>query len=144
VPGRAKLVGADALVHRITAVQQVPKALRGAWATSALEMFRAAIPKRTGDTVASLRAEPNGRRGPDIAGSPVVFFIDHGVREHEIVPKVRKALKWDQAGKPQFAKRVNAPRTRARPMRARIAREAFRKAIKAKGANITDAWNSAA
>ena len=70
------------------------------------------------------------------------YFIDAGTKRHNIVPKKAKGLYFTDGGRTVFTKKVDHPRTAAKPFRARTAREALRR--KPLGDALINEWNKGA
>lgn len=107
-------------------------------------------PVRTGKLRASTRFQIKGtaedqvleiRQGARTAEG--VFyrpFVTAGTRPHDIVPRTKKALKFNVGGRTVFAKRVRHPGTKANPYHKRTVREqmpAMRKILNDEALTVT-------
>lgn len=138
------LQGASALRLRLAAIRKVGQPVAKRWADSATKSARRRVPVKTGALQRSIRAKID-RRGAVVVGRYTGYFVDAGTVAHTEKPKRRKgrrAMKFNRGGRPQFAKRVSHPATRARPFRAAAARDGLRENPMA--ATVVKLWNDAA
>lgn len=124
------------------------------WQREAIAVARPRIPARTGATRRSLRAVPVGAKTKNarggraallqarVEGSYIGYFVDRGVKPHEIAPRRKKALRWEGGQGTIFASRANHPGYRRRPFRARMAREGLRRTPMAEA--LVKRWNEGA
>jgi hypothetical protein len=138
------LVGLPQLKKRIQAIAKTGDDLGRDWANATVDEMRGRIPTRTGATRESVRVGHYDERGAEVVASPVVYFLDSGTREHEVTPKIAKALRWSSGpgGKPVFSRSAKIPRQRPRPLRDVSARAGLEKT--ASSDRIVRLWNEAA
>ena len=130
------LLGADDLRKRIDAILTAPEQIQRQWAAETVLILRARIPVKSGDTQRSVR---EGKTGT-ILGSPVVNFLDSGVRAHDITAR-SGVLKFYKGGQTFFRKKVHKPRQEGRHFKAVSARQGLEKIHPEQ---VIDLWNKAA
>jgi len=136
------LKGSPELRRRLKAIRQTFKPVGKAWAETTRDYARSHVPVRTGRLKASIRVRNASQRKATVVGMFTANFVDAGTREHEIKPKRAKVLRFQSGNRTVFAKKVNHPRTRARPFKVAAAREGLRKNPMA--VELIRQWNDAA
>ena len=135
------LHGASELHRRLEAMVGAVDTVAGRWADSTAEGMRARIPRRTGATADSVRVGQSSPHGASVLGSPVVNMLASGTREHEIVPRNARVLRFKSQGRTVFSRRVLHPPTQGDPTIRAAAREALDDSFKGP---VLGAWNGAA
>jgi hypothetical protein len=136
------LKGSPELRARLKAIRQTFKPYGKSWAEDTRDAAKRRIRKRTGKTAASIRVRNASQRKATVVGSFVANFIDAGTKEHTIVPRKGRSLKFQANGRTIFSKKVHKPRTAAHPFKKAAALEGIQKNPMAKA--LVDQWNSAA
>lgn len=95
----------------------------------------------SGRTERSVRVRNASQRKATVVAHYAAYFIDAGVKRHEIKPRTRKTLRFESGGNIVFTKRVNHPGYRARPFRQRIAEAALQRHSMVK--TLIEEWNKA-
>ncbi len=139
----ARLIGANQYRSRLRAIQLVKRPINLEWAEETVRLSRAAVPVRTGTLQRSIRVASATDRKATVTSHYTAIFIDAGTKEHTDVPRHGQALRWEsKVGGTVFAKRAHIPRMRARPFRARVAKQALKNKPLDKA--VVDAWNKGA
>jgi hypothetical protein len=112
------------------------------WGDEYVNVSRPMVPERTGRLRKSIRVKNNTQRKTTISAHFTASFVDAGTIAHNIEPKRGSYLAWNSGGRTIFARKVNHPGQRAKPFRARAAREALRR--KPLANKIIEQWNRAA
>lgn len=136
------LKGGAELRARLRAIGQSFKPLGKDWADDAVRIMRSSVPVKTGRLQRSIRRRNASAKKATVVAHFSAYFIDAGTKEHAEAPKNAKALRWSDGGNIRFAKKVQHPRTAAKPFRARAANEALQKNSPLK--HVLDSWNNAA
>lgn len=145
--------GLPQLRSRFEAIKPNPNLMRNL-ALSAIREQKLLVPRKTGNLGRSIGlGQVTSRTAETIATANYAVFVELGTRAHDIVPRVKKALRFAVGGNARltgtprtggqvvFAKRVRHPGTKAQPFMVPGAR----KAIDEFGAeDIVRAWNDAA
>jgi len=136
------LKGSKQLNARLKAIKQTFKPAGREWAEETVALMRPAVPVRTGRLRESFRVKNATQRKATVSGHFSAYFIDKGTKAHTITARKSPRLIFKTGGRTIFAKKVNHPRTRARPFRQRAAEEALRRRPMA--AELVKLWNQAA
>lgn len=112
------------------------------WADETAKLARGMVPSKTGRLRGSIRRKNASQRKATVVAHFSAYFIDRGTKAHVIRPKRKGSLKFQSGQNTIFSKRVNHPRTSARPFRERAAREGLRRHPLA--AQLVKQWNEAA
>jgi hypothetical protein len=136
------LQGSRQLKARLNAIRQVFKPIGRDWADEFVRLGRSRVPSKTGRLRRSMRRKNATMRKATVAAHFTAFFIDAGTKPHRIVAKRSPALIFQAGGKTIFTRAVNHRGYRARPFRARTAREALKRTAGAE--EIIALWNKAA
>ena len=125
-----KVSGVPQLNSRMEAIKPNPEFMR-TLALHAVAEQKKLAPVKTGNLRRTIGiASVTATLAETVATANYALFVELGTRAHEIVPKVRKALKFTPKGasKPVFAKRVRHPGTKSQPFMLPGAQNAVRKA----------------
>jgi hypothetical protein len=139
---RSQLKGGDDLRRRIKAIRLAFKPIGAEWATTTAGIMRPAVPNRTGRLRKSFRKRNATQKRAVVGGHYTAYFVDAGPKAHDIVPKGAKRLVFPIGGRTIYSRKVHHRGYRARPFRARSAREGYRRTPKV--AEIINQWNRAA
>ena len=137
-----KVSGTRQLNARLRAIKQTFKPAGQAWAEETVDLMRGAVPVKTVRLRKSFRVKNASQRKATVSGHFSAYFIDKGTVAHPIKARKSSRLIFQAGGRTIFAKKVNHPRTRARPFRQRAAEEAIRRRPLA--ASLVKLWNKAA
>jgi hypothetical protein len=121
----SQLKGADHLRKRINALQKAFKPIGRQWGDRTVRNMKPSIPILTGETRRSIRVKNNTKRYTRVVGSYKTAFIDAGTKAHDEVPKHGLTLAFPVGGSTVFARKVHQRGLRARPFKARAARQAL-------------------
>lgn len=135
------LKGAPELRARLKAIKLSFKPIGKQWADDTAEEARKRVPSRTGRLRKSIRRRNATQRKATVVGHYTANFIDAGTKAHTIRAK-GKRLRFTDGGRTVFAKKVEHPRTAARPFKKASAEAALRKHPMAQ--TLIDEWNRAA
>ena len=135
------LKGGPELRARLKALRLAFKPIGRSWGDEFVVVARPMVPEKTGRLRRSIRVKNNTQRRTTIAAHYTASFIDAGTVAHPIRSK-GGFLRWEDGGRTIFARKVNHPGVRARPFRARAAREALRR--KPMAGELIEQWNRAA
>ena len=136
------ITGGNALRARMKAVGLAFKPVGKAWADKTAQKAKPRVPQRTGRLRASIKRKSATQKRATVVGHFTAYFIDAGVRPHEIKPKQGKRLVFQGARGTVFARKVHHRGYGARPFRARSANEALAETWDKDA--IVDAWNKGA
>jgi hypothetical protein len=136
------LKGSPELRARLKAIRQTFKPVGRAWAETTRDELARRTPRKTGKTAASYRVRNATQRKATVVGSFVANFIDAGTKAHDEVPRHAKALRFTEANRTIFSKKVHHPRVGARPFKRAAAQEGLRRNPMA--AVLIKQWNDAA
>lgn len=136
------LKGAPELRRRLKALRLAFKPIGKEWADETARIARPQVPSKTGRLRASIKRRNATQRKATVVAHYTAYFIDKGTVAHPIRPKKSRMLRWEDGGRTIFARKVNHPRTRAKPFRQRSAEEALRRKPMAQA--LIDEWNRAA
>jgi hypothetical protein len=123
----SNLKGAPQLKARLKAIRETFKPLGREWADEVVIVARPMVPVVTGRLRGSIRRKSATGRKATVVAHYSASFIDAGTKAHTIVPKRSGGLYFTDGGRTVFAKKVNHPRTQARPFRQRAAEEGLRR-----------------
>ncbi len=138
----SQLKGGDDLRKRIRALKLAFKPIGRQWGDNAVREMRPHVPVLTGKSRASIRVGNNTQKRTTVRGAFTLYFIDAGTKQHDIVPKKAKMLRFPIGGRTIYSRKVHQRGLRARPFRERSAREALRKTDGAEA--LIREWNRAA
>lgn len=98
------------------------------WADDTAQIAKGMVPVRTGKTRASIRRRNASRRKATVVGNYPVNFIDAGAKEHDIVPRNAKVLRFEASdGHTVFAKKVHKRAQSGNKFKSRAAEEGMRR-----------------
>jgi hypothetical protein len=120
--------GTAELKARLRAIRVVFKPIGRDWADETVILARAAVPKKTGRLQRSIRRQSATMQRAKVVAHYTQYFVDAGTKAH-FEPRHN------------YFSKVQHPRVRARPFRARVAREALRR--KPMAEQVIRAWNDA-
>jgi len=147
------LKGSRELRARLRAIRQTFKPIGKNWATDTRDYARGHVPVRTGRLKASIRVRNASQRRATVVGHFSAFFVDKGTKAHPEKAKRVSVMRYGLSKQGPtfggfapgqatvFSKKVNHPRTRAKPFRVAAAREGLRKNPMA--VELIKQWNSA-
>jgi hypothetical protein len=135
------LRGSPQLRARLRAIKLTFKPLGKEWADETAAIMRTEVPSKTGRLRASIRRRNATQRKATVVGHYTAYFIDKGTKRHDETPKKATALRFESGGNTIFSRKVDHPRTAARPFRKRAAQEGLRRHPMA--AELIREWNSA-
>jgi len=121
------LEGSTQLKARLKAIRETFKPLGREWADEVVTVARPMVPVVTGRLRNSIRRKSATGRKATVVAHYSASFIDAGTKAHGIKPKRAAGLYFTDAGQTVFAKKVDHPRTQARPFRVRAAQEGLRR-----------------
>jgi len=136
------LKGSPELKARLKAIRGTFKPLGREWADEVVVIAKPMVPVQTGRLRGSIRRRNATQRQATVEAHYSANFVDAGTKRHTIVPKKAKGLYFTDGGQTVFAKRVDHPRTQARPFKARAEHEALRR--KSPLQALLKQWNGAA
>jgi hypothetical protein len=136
------LKGSPQLRARLKAIKTTFKPYGRDWADETVKIAKPMVPHKTGRLRASIRRRNATQRKATVVAHFTAYFIDKGTKRHDITPRKGKALKFNKANRTIFSRKVDHPRTSARPFRERAAREGLRRHPMA--AALIKQWNDAA
>jgi hypothetical protein len=136
------LKGSPQLRARLKAIRQTFKPVGKDWADDMVTISKPMVPTRTGKSRASIRRRNASQKRATVVGSYVLFFLDHGTKEHDEKPRKARVLRFQSGGNTIFARKVHKRATRGSGFRNRAAREALRRNPMA--VELIRQWNSAA
>lgn len=148
------LKGSRELRARMRAIRQTFKPIGKNWAEDTRDYARAHVPVRTGRLKASIRVRNASQRRATVVGHFSASFVDKGTKAHAEKAKRRAVMRYGVSKQGPsfgaftpgeftvFSKKVNHPRTKARPFKVAAAREGLRKNPMA--VELIKQWNSAA
>ena len=136
------LKGSPELKARLKAIRGTFKPLGREWADEVVVLAKPMVPFQTGRLRGSIRRKSATQRAATVEAHYSANFVDAGTKRHTIGPKKAKGLYFTDGGQTVFAKRVDHPRTQARPFKARAAHEALRR--KSPLQALLKQWNGAA
>jgi hypothetical protein len=138
----ATLKGSKELRRRMKAIKQVFKPVGRRWADDTADRARRYVPKATGKTAGSIRRKNASMKRATVQARYQARILMAGSKPHAIRPKKMQAVKFNVAGQPRFAKRVQHPGHRANDFAERAAEEALAKNPMAE--ELIRQWNAAA
>jgi hypothetical protein len=136
------LKGSRELRARLRAIKLTFKPAGRDWADETAKVAKTMVPSKTGRLRGSIRRRNATQRKATVVAHYTAFFIDKGTKRHSENPKKAKALKFARGGNTIFSRKVDHPRTAARPFRERAAREGLRR--KPIAGQMVKQWNDAA
>lgn len=139
------LQGKRELLRRFDALRRMGQPIAQRWADTTARSARRRVPVKTGALQRSIRVRTTSAKGAIVVGRYTGYFVDAGTVAHSEKPKRRKglrAMKFTYGSRPQFARKVNHPATRARPFRVAAAQDGLRENPMA--AVVVKLWNDAA
>ena len=137
-----KLTGARELRARFKALRLVFKPIGRQWADGTVRRAKGRVRVRSGKTKNSIRRQNATQRKAAVSAGYGARFLDKGTVPHELRPKKVRAMKFNVAGRPMFAKRVHHPGAKAQPFLRVSAREELASSDKVD--TVIRAWNSVA
>ncbi len=108
------MTGLVQLQARLTALRATSLGVSQAWAAAAATQARTAAPSATGRTRASVHATEVNAKGAKIEATGGGKFVQTGVRAHDIEAH-GGSLRFKEAGRTIFAKKVHKNRQAPRP-----------------------------
>jgi hypothetical protein len=136
------LKGSRELRARLRAIKLTFKPAGKEWADETARIAKTMVPSKTGRLRGSIRRRNATQRKATVVAHYTAYFIDKGTKAHSEKPKKAKALRFERGGNTIFSRKVDHPRTAARPFRERAAREGLRRRPLA--GQIVKQWNDAA
>jgi hypothetical protein len=137
------LKGSRELRARLRAIKLTFKPAGKDWADETARVAKTMVPSKTGRLRGSIRRRNATQRKATVVAHYTAYFIDKGTKRHAIPKKAGgKVLRFERGGNTIFSRKVDHPRTAARPFRERAAREGLRRRPLA-GQMIRE-WNDAA
>lgn len=137
------LKGSPQLRARLRAIKLTFKPAGRDWADETARVAKTMVPSKTGLLRASIRRRNATQRKATVVAHFTAYFIDKGTKAHSEKPRKKQALRFGgRGGDTIFSRRVDHPRTNARPFRERAAREGLRRAPLA--GSLVKQWNDAA
>ena len=137
-----KLTGARELRARFKALRQVFKPIGRQWADGTVRRAKGRVRVRSGKTKNSIRRQNATQRKAAVSAGYGARFLDKGTVPHELRARKVRAMKFNVAGRPMFAKRVHHPGAKAQPFLRVSAREELASSDKVD--TIIRTWNSVA
>lgn len=114
------LQGAPQLRSRLSAIQKMPKSYGKGWAERCVKEAQRRVPVRTGTLQRSIRVGTVSGTSARVVANYTAFFIDHGTKAHDEVPKksrratkkraartAKRALVFEVGGRTVFARKVH-------------------------------------
>lgn len=138
----SRLKGAPQLRARLKSLKVAFKPIGRKWGQEDVRLNRAHVPVRTGRLRRSFRVRHNSQKRATVYGHFTAYFIDKGTKPHIIRPKRASRLVFQSGGQTIFARKAAHRGIRARPFRARAAREALQRTDVPQA--LVDAWNGPA
>jgi hypothetical protein len=127
---------------RLKAIRTVFKPVGKSWAEKTRDLARTRVTVRTGKTKATIRVKNASLRKAAVEAKGGARFLEAGTKAHIIRPKRFHALKWNQNGRPMFARKVSHPAIRAKPFLRRSGRDVLAKEDLLQ--ELLKLWNAAA
>jgi hypothetical protein len=122
------LQGAPQLRARLKAIRLTFKGYGRTWADTTASEMRSRVPVRTGRLKASIRRKSATQRRAVVAGHYTANFVDAGSKAHDIVPKSKPRLIFQNSqGRTIFARKVHKDRIAARRFKRPAALAALRR-----------------
>jgi len=138
----ATLKGGRELRRRMKAIKTVFKPVGRRWADDTVKLAKRYVPKDTGKTERSIRRKNASMKRATVQAAYQARILMAGSKAHDIRPKKMRAVKFNVAGQPRFAKRVKHPGHGKSDFAKRAASEALRKNPMAE--ELIRQWNQAA
>ena len=138
----ATLKGERELRARLAAIKEVSKPILRKWGKSDVTLMRAQVPVKTGRLRRSFRVTSTSRTKVRVGGHFTAYFVDAGPKPHDITARSHPSLVFKEHGRTIFARKVHSRGYRARPFRARAARQAL--ADNPQATELINLWNRAA
>jgi len=135
------LKGSPQLRARLKAIRQTFKPVGRDWADDMVTIAKPMIQTKTGASRASLRRRNATQRKATVVGSYILYFLDHGTKAHDEVPRKARVLRFQSGGNTIFARKVHKRARSGSGFRQRAALEALRRNPMA--AQLIKQWNSA-
>ena len=136
------LRGSRELRRRLKAIRTVFKPVGKTWADQTVRLAQSRVTVKSGKTKASIRVKNASMRKAAVEAKGGARFLEAGTKAHVIKPKRFRALKWNTAGQPMFAKKVNHKGSKAKPFLRRSGRDVLEKSDMLK--ELLNLWNQAA
>lgn len=136
------LKGGRELRRRLKAIKTVFKPVGRRWADDTADLAKRYVPKRTGKTAASIRRKNASMKRATVKAVYTARIVMAGSKAHDIRPKRMRAVKFNVAGQPRFAKRVKHPGHKGNDFAKKAAREAL--ADNPMAEELIRQWNEAA
>jgi hypothetical protein len=136
------LKGSRELSARLRAIKLTFKPAGRDWADDTVRIMKPLVPTRTGLSRASIRRRNATQRKATVVGSYVLYFLDHGTKAHDEVPRKAKVLRFQRGQNTVFSRKVHKRATSGKHFRQRAAEEALKANPLAK--SLIEQWNSAA
>ena len=138
----ATLKGAKELRRRLKAIRQVFKPVGRTWADDTADRARRYVPKRTGKTARSIRRKNASQKRASVQAVYTARILMAGSKPHAMRPKKMQAMRFNVAGQPRFAKKVQHPGHKSNDFAEKAAKEALAKNPMAE--ELVRLWNEAA
>lgn len=138
----ATLKGARELRRRLKAIKTVFKPVGRRWADDTVTLAKRYVPKKSGKTARSIRRKNASQKKATVQAVYTARMVMAGSKPHDIRPKRMRAVKFNVAGQPRFAKKVRHPGHKGNDFAKRAAREALEDNPMAE--ELVRAWNEAA
>ena len=135
-----KLTGARELRARFKALRQVFKPIGRQWADGTVRRAKGRVRVRSGKTKNSIRRQNATQRKAAVSAGYGARFLDKGTVPHELRARKVRAMKFNVAGRPMFAKHVRHPGAKPQPFLRVSAREELASSDKVD--TVIRAWNS--
>ena len=136
------LRGGRELRQRLKAIKTVFKPVGRRWADDTVKLAKRYVPKRTGKTQRSIRRKNASQKRATVQAVYTARMLMAGSQAHDIRPKRMRAMKFNVAGQPRFAKKVRHPGHGKNDFADRAARQAL--AANPMAEELIREWNRAA
>ena len=123
----SNLKGKEELKARLRALSKSFKPIGRTWADETVKAARPKVPVRTGRLRGSFRRRNATMKRATVVGHYTQYFIDAGVKAHDIRAKTGGTLVFKGRHGTVFARAVHHRGFRARPFRRRSAEEGLRR-----------------
>lgn len=128
--------------RRLKAIRTVFKPVGKTWAEDTKSRAQRKVKVRTGATRRSIRVKNASQKKAAVEARGGARFLEAGTKAHTLQAKKFSAMKFDVAGRPQFAKKVRHPGMKAQPFLHESARDAL--AANPMADELIELWNRAA
>ena len=135
------LRGSRELRARLRAIKLTFKPVGRDWADETASIARTMVPVKNGRLRNSIRRRNATQTKATVVAHYSAYFIDKGTKEHSEKPRKGQALRFERGQNTVFSRKVDHPRTAARPFRERAAKEGLRRQPLADA--LIKQWNSA-